>query len=87
MEWRQGISSVRLLQCSCKECSVADVQASAHAKALESAEQRAAALGQNLAALRMECSASATQCQALQAQSAADLVAGAERMQARATDA
>ena len=33
----------------------------------------------------MECSASAAQCQALHLQSAADLLAGAERMQARAT--
>ena len=66
---------------------VADVQASAHAEALKSAEQRAAALGQDLALLRIERSASAAQCQALRTQLAAELLAGAERTQARATDA
>lgn len=66
---------------------VAGAQASAHAEALKSAEQRAADLRQDLAVLRTECSASAAQCQAQRLQSAAYLLAGAERMQARATDA
>lgn len=68
-----------------KEHSVAGAQASAHAEALKIAEEHAAALGQALAALRIECSASAAQCQELQTQSAADQLAGAERMQACTT--
>ena len=67
--------------------SANEVQASAHAEALRTAEQHAAVLGQDLAALQMACSASAAECKALRAQSAADLLAAAEGMQARTASA